>query len=75
MREETPVHSFEDVLTEKEVNEAAEKTLPEVLEAAFLDFIQMAVDNGMTEADVDRVIRKVTNDRANFKRSAFKVLR
>lgn len=74
MSSETPITRHEDILTEQEVREAAKKTCEQVLEEALLDFIQMGRDNGMTEGDIDYVLEKIINDRAERNRSKFKLL-
>ena len=42
-----------------------------VLENALLDIIQLAEDNEMTDDEIDRVLRKIIDDRAHRVRSKF----
>lgn len=66
--------NYEDILTKREIEEAAGKSLSEVLEEAILDLIAMGYENGMTADDVDNVVQKIVNGRAQQNRSTFKLV-
>ena len=56
---------------EKKTHPPVDDPIDLVLENALLDIIQLAEDNEMTDEEIDRVIRKIQDDRASFVRGKF----
>ena len=54
-------------------DEPFDKTCEEVLEEAILELVELGYKNGMTPDDVDYVLDKIMNERAEARRASFKM--
>lgn len=52
---------------------AFDKTCEEVLEEAILELVELGYRNGMTPDDVDFVLNKIMDERAQARRASFKM--
>ena len=64
-----------DVLTPEEIAEARTMTSDELLAEGIHMLIEIAYEQGLTDNDVDRVLRQVIDTRAGRVRGKFKLLK